>query len=159
MAGRTLRRILLTAVVIAALAAIPTPGYAATLTQVGNFGSNPGNLAMYSYRPDGLPTGAPLVVALHGCTQNAADYFGHAGWQKYADLWHFALVFPEQKSANNANSCFNWFQSGDTARGQGEALSIRQMVAYALDTWGMDPTRTFVTGTVARPTYPARTSA
>ncbi len=137
----------LTALLLAAgLSAMPAAAYAATLTQVTGFGSNPGNLTMYSYRPDGLPAGAPLVVALHGCTQNANDYFGHAGWQKYADLWHFALVFAEQKSANNANSCFNWFESGDTARGQGEALSIAQMASYAVSTYHLNGSRVYVTG-------------
>ena len=33
------------------------------------FGANPGALTMLSYAPAGLPPGAPLVVALHGCTQ------------------------------------------------------------------------------------------
>jgi poly(hydroxyalkanoate) depolymerase family esterase len=127
-------------------ATAPRPASAASLTSVSSFGSNPGNLSMYSYRPDGLPSGAPLVVAMHGCTQNATDYFGHSGWQKYADLWKFAVVFPEQKSANNGQSCFNWFQPGDTARGQGEALSIKQMVDYAVANYGSTPSRVYVTG-------------
>jgi feruloyl esterase len=129
-----------------ALSTVATPAYAATLTSVASFGSNPGNLTMYSYRPDGLPSGAPLVVAMHGCTQNANDYFTNSGWRKYADLWHFALVLPEQKSANNSSSCFNWFETGDTARGGGEALSIRQMVDYAVANYGTDASRVYVTG-------------
>jgi poly(hydroxyalkanoate) depolymerase family esterase len=119
---------------------------AATLTQVTGFGSNPGALAMYSYLPTGLPSGAPLVVALHGCTQSATDYYTNAGWPKYADLYHFGLVFPQQSSANNSTSCFNWFQSGDYTRGQGEALSIKQMVDYAVAHYGSDPHRVYVTG-------------
>jgi poly(hydroxyalkanoate) depolymerase family esterase len=119
---------------------------AATLTRVTGFGSNPGALNMYSYLPTGLPSGAPLVVALHGCTQSASDYYAHAGWPKYADLYHFALVFPEQTSANNATSCFNWFQPGDYGRGQGEALSIKQMVDYAVANYGSDTHRVYVTG-------------
>jgi poly(hydroxyalkanoate) depolymerase family esterase len=128
------------------LAGVPRPAQAASLTTVSGFGANPGNLSMYSYRPDGLPSGAPLVVAMQGCTQNATDYFGHSGWQKYADLWKFALVLPEQKSGNNAQSCFNWFQPSDTARGQGEALSIKQMVDYAVATYGVNRSRVYVTG-------------
>ena len=122
------------------------PARAATLQPVGSFGSNPGNLAMYSYVPDGLPSGAPLVVVLHGCTQNATTYHANSGWQKFADAWRFVLVYAEQKTANNANRCFNWFQSGDTARGQGEALSIRQMVTQAIAGYGSDPARVSVTG-------------
>jgi poly(hydroxyalkanoate) depolymerase family esterase len=146
---RILRLILAAFAALAAAVAITTvstPAYAATLTTVSSFGSNPGNLTMYSYRPDGLPSGAPLVVAMHGCTQNANDYFTNSGWRKYADLWHFALVLPEQKSANNSTSCFNWFETGDTARGGGEALSIKQMVDYAVANYGTDASRVYVTG-------------
>jgi poly(hydroxyalkanoate) depolymerase family esterase len=135
---------------------------AAGLVQITGFGSNPGNLTMYSYRPAGLGSGRPLVVALHGCTQSATDFFQHAGWPKYADVWRFGLVLAEQKTANNIRSCFNWFEPADTTRGQGEALSIKQMVDHAVARLGADPRRVFVTGlsaggamtTVMLATYP-----
>ncbi|HEX6500550.1 MAG TPA: PHB depolymerase family esterase [Micromonosporaceae bacterium] len=150
MAGTVLRRIARAATVLLlggfGIVASALPAHAASLTKVSSFGSNPGALNMYSYRPDGLPSGAPLVVALHGCTQSASDYFTNAGWQKYADLWKFALVFAEQTSSNNSSKCFNWFQTGDTTRGQGEALSIKQMVDYAISNYGSDPKRVYVTG-------------
>ncbi|RZU77344.1 feruloyl esterase [Micromonospora kangleipakensis] len=137
-----------TAVVLAAAAALAAavPAQAATLTQVTGFGSNPGNLSMYAYRPDGLPANAPAVVLLHGCTQNAAGYFANSGWQKYADLWKFALIVPQQSSANQSLSCFNWFTEGDINRGQGEALSIRQMVDYAKSNYGLDGNRIHISG-------------
>lgn len=122
------------------------PARAAGLTQVTGFGSNPGALAMYSYRPDGLPSGAPLVVELHGCTQNASTYFANSGWREMADRHGFALVLAQQSSSNNSSSCFNWFQASDTARGQGEALSIKQMTDYAVSSYGLDSSRVYVTG-------------
>jgi feruloyl esterase len=118
----------------------------ATLNPVTGFGSNPGNLTMYHYKPDGLADGHPLVVLLHGCTQNANGYFANSGWRKYADARGFALLLAQQGSANNALSCFNWFQAGDIARGQGEAASIRNMVAYADASLGADGARVFVSG-------------
>ncbi|MEU5721603.1 PHB depolymerase family esterase [Micromonospora sp. NPDC047738] len=135
-------------IVLAAAAALTAalPAQAASLTQVTGFGSNPGNLAMYAYRPDGLPANAPAVVLLHGCTQNAGGYFANSGWQKYADLWKFALIVAQQPAANNSSSCFNWFETGDTARGQGEALSIKQMVDYARTNYGTDAARVYVSG-------------
>lgn len=141
-----LAAVLTAAVTAAGVAVTSTPAYAASLTPVSSFGSNPGNLEMYAYRPDAMPSGAPLVVALHGCTQNATDYFTNSGWRKYADLWRFALVLPQQKTANNSNACFNWFEVGDTARGQGEALSIKQMVDYAANNYGISRSRVYVTG-------------
>ncbi len=122
------------------------PAQAATLQQVSSFGSNPGALAMYSYRPDGLPAKAPVVVLLHGCTQDATTFFTNSGWRKYADQHAFALVLPQQSTANNSSKCFNWFQSGDVTRGQGEAASIASMVDYAVTTYGSDAARAFVSG-------------
>lgn len=142
-----MRRVLTALLLLAGLAALPaTPAYAAGLTPVTGFGSNPGALAMYAYRPDGLAAGAPLVVALHGCTQSAQDYHDHAGWAKFADAYGFTVVYPQQSTANNATSCFNWYQTGDTTRGQGEVLSVKQMVDYAVATYGSDPSRVYVTG-------------
>ncbi|MGN9808810.1 extracellular catalytic domain type 1 short-chain-length polyhydroxyalkanoate depolymerase [Micromonospora sp. BQ11] len=130
----------------AAVVAVSAPAQAASLTQVTGFGSNPGNLAMYAYRPDNLPANAPVVVLLHGCTQNATGYFNGTGWQKYADQWKFVVIVAGQSSANQSNSCFNWFVEGDIRRGQGEALSIKQMVDHARTTYGTDPGRVFVSG-------------
>ncbi|WCN80098.1 extracellular catalytic domain type 1 short-chain-length polyhydroxyalkanoate depolymerase [Micromonospora sp. LH3U1] len=134
------------ALAVTGAVAIAAPAQAATLTQVTGFGSNPGNLAMYAYRPDSLPANSPAVVLLHGCTQNASGYFANSGWQKYADQWKFALIVAQQPSGNNANSCFNFFEAGDTARGQGEALSIKQMVDHAKANFGVNGSRVFVSG-------------
>ncbi|HEX5119439.1 MAG TPA: PHB depolymerase family esterase [Pseudonocardiaceae bacterium] len=147
--SRTVRRRMLTggaAALLATALAVAPAAHAAGLTQVTNFGANPGNLAMFSYVPTGLPAGAPLVVALHGCTQTATDYFTDSGWPQFADQWGFAVVFPQQSTANNAESCFDWWTPSDDGRGQGEAASVRQMVSFAETTYGVDPARIFVTG-------------
>ncbi|HET6782898.1 MAG TPA: PHB depolymerase family esterase [Pseudoxanthomonas sp.] len=115
-------------------------------TEVTGFGSNPGNLRMFKYVPSGLPTNAPLVVAMHGCSQSAASYDAETGWQMLAQRWQFALLLPQQQSANNSSTCFNWFEAGDTARGSGEALSIKQMVDRMRTDHGSDPARVYVTG-------------
>ena len=119
---------------------------AAGLEKVGDFGSNPGGLSMYRYAPDGLPAGSPVVVVLHGCTQDAATYFEGAGWKSFADSAGFSVVAAQQEQGNNINKCFNWFQSGDVARGQGEAASIKQMVDRTVADLDGDASRVFVTG-------------
>ncbi|WP_458095697.1 extracellular catalytic domain type 1 short-chain-length polyhydroxyalkanoate depolymerase [Roseomonas sp. WA12] len=116
------------------------------LVEVSGFGSDPGSLRMLTHVPEGLAPGAPLVVALHGCTQTAAGYDEGTGWSAMADRLGFALLLPEQRRANNAHLCFNWFEPGDTVRDSGEALSIRQMIASMIRTHGLDPSRVFVTG-------------
>ncbi|MFD4594435.1 extracellular catalytic domain type 1 short-chain-length polyhydroxyalkanoate depolymerase [Streptomyces rubiginosohelvolus] len=119
---------------------------AAALERVTSFGANPGGLNMYVYRPAALPANAPVVVALHGCTQSAQVYSDNAGLNTFADRHGFLVVYAETTAANNANKCFNWFQPGDTRRGQGEAASIRQMVAHAATAYGADTGRVQVTG-------------
>lgn len=116
------------------------------LAEVTGFGNNPGNLKMFVYAPERLAPKPALVVVLHGCTQTAAGYDIGSGWSKLAQRYGFVLVMPEQKRANNGNTCFNWFVSDDISRDSGEALSIRQMVEYAAIAHGVDPARIYITG-------------
>lgn len=111
-----------------------------------SFGSNPGQLNAWTYVPESAAPGAPLVVVLHGCTQNAAGYDESSGWSRLADQHGFVLLYPEQQRSNNPNLCFNWFSVDDAAREKGEALSIRQMVTGVQARHGTNPRRTFVTG-------------
>ena len=126
--------------------AAPLPAASDHLAETVSFGPNPGALRMFTYLPPALPDHCPLVVVLHGCTQSAAGYDLGAGWSTLADRFGFALLLPEQQRANNPNGCFNWFQPGDIERGQGEAASIRQMVATMIADHGLDPARVFITG-------------
>jgi poly(hydroxyalkanoate) depolymerase family esterase len=117
-----------------------------SLVETKQFGTNPGDLRMFSYVPAGLPASAALVVVLHGCGQTAAGYDVGAGWSTLAKHYGFALLMPEQQSVNNAHGCFNWFNPEDTKRGHGEACSIRQMTARMVADHKIDKHRIFVTG-------------
>jgi poly(hydroxyalkanoate) depolymerase family esterase len=133
------------------------------LTPVASFGSNPGNLTMYSYVPSGLSGTVALVVAMHGCSQTASTYATQSGWGKLADRHKFIVIYPEQITANNSSKCFNWFDATDQSKDQGEALSIKQMVDYMKLHYAIDTTQIFVTGlsagagmtSVMLATYPA----
>lgn len=107
---------------------------------------NPGGLTARVHVPTGLQGPAPLVVVLHGCTQNAAVYDHGSGWSRLADRHGFILLFPEQHRANNPMLCFNWFSAGHSRRGKGEAASIANMIAAMKETHRIDPARIFVTG-------------
>lgn len=158
---------------------LPFLAQAAGLSPVEDFGNNPGKLRMYEYLPTGLKEGAPLVVVLHGCGQNA-DIYGHgAGWVAMADRFGFALVLPEQQEGNNPNKCFNWFNGftwadylpwnypwygSDIDRDNGEAASIVAMLDSSLQRHRLNPRQVFVTGlsgggamtAVMLATYPER---
>ena len=116
------------------------------LRELTGFGANPGNLRMFVYVPEDLPPKAPLVIALHGCTQTSAEYDHGTGWSSLADSLGFAVVYPQQQPANNPKNCFSWFLPGDIARGHGEALSISEMVEHAIATFAADRRKVFVTG-------------
>jgi feruloyl esterase len=119
---------------------------ASPLVEISGFGTNPGALKMFAYVPEPLPRAPALVVVLHGCGQTATAYDFGTGWSTLAKRYGFALLVPEQQGANNANTCFNWFNPGDVARGRGEAASIRQMVARMVADHKIDSRRIYITG-------------
>ena len=129
------------------------------------FGSNPGNLRMFSYVPESIKPSAPLIVVLHGCKQKAGTFARDAGWLAIADTAELAIVMPEQRGlpsyfhdfyvfpwmtamfgANNQNACFNWFESEDARRDSGEALSIRQMIDAMTQRYSINSRRVYVVG-------------
>jgi poly(hydroxyalkanoate) depolymerase family esterase len=121
-------------------------GAGSPLVEIDGFGTNPGALRMLAYVPEQLPRASALVVVLHGCGQTASGYDFGTGWSTLARRYGFALLMPEQQAANNANTCFNWFNPGDIARGRGEAASIRQMVARMVADHKIDTRRIYITG-------------
>lgn len=112
-----------------------------------SFGSNPGDLRMLVHVPRRDSGGAaPLVVVLHGCGQGAEDFARASGWLDLSEQRGVVLLAPEQVGANNRGRCFRWFEPRQVARDDGEALSIRQMVAAASGAYAIDPQRVFVVG-------------
>ena len=141
-----------------AIAATTSVARAATFAPVADFGANPGALKAYDYIPDGLPADRPLVVVLHGCTQTAMAMQA-GGWDKLADDHGFAVLFPEQQTANNPVRCFNWAgEYGDQAnmtRGQGENASIMAMIDNEIAMHAIDSKRVFVVGLSAGAAFTA----
>jgi poly(hydroxyalkanoate) depolymerase family esterase len=116
------------------------------LTEVTDFGANPGGLRMFTYLPENLPRRPALVVVLHGCGQNAVGYDHGAGWSTLAKHYGFALLMPQQQEINNANTCFNWFNPEDVTRDQGEVASIRRMIDKMAYDHQIHRRRIYITG-------------
>ncbi len=121
-------------------------GFSASLQPVEDFGPNPGQLNMYVYAPDGYQPNSTLVVALHGCVQEASDFDDETGLTMLADRLKFILLFPEQRQANNEKQCFNWFQTQNNKKNQGESGSIRNMIKYVTENYDVDPSNIYVLG-------------
>jgi feruloyl esterase len=116
------------------------------MLESAHFGSNPGNLGMYSCVPERLRNPGALIVALHGCHQTARDFDLATGWSALGREHGFATLFPEQRCDNNPQYCFNWFIERHISRHGGEIASIRGMVEKMLADYGLDSSRVFVTG-------------
>jgi len=114
---------------------------------ISNFGTNPGNLEMYTFS-DSLNSKvkAPLIIVLHGCSQTAEEIEQIAGWGTLAKQHHFNLIFPQQKVSNNASRCFNWFKEDDISPKNGEAESILQMIDFAKTIMNIDTSKIFIVG-------------
>ena len=118
------------------------------LTSWNFTGNNPGNLNAFIYKPSDCSdtVSYPLVVILHGCSQNAKEVAVQSGWMELADSNQFILVFPEQKLSNNMNRCFNWFLEGDIEKGRGEAESVYQIKKSVCDSLKINEEQVFIYG-------------
>lgn len=111
------------------------------------FGSNPGNLKMYYYVPESVKgfKNVPLLVALHGCSQDADELAETTGWNKIADSGKFIILYPEQRRINNPSNCFNWFMEKDYSS-DGEIVSILEMIAKISNLYSIDENNISVYG-------------
>lgn len=63
---------------------------------------------------------AGLVLMLHGCTQTPEDFAAGTNMNAIAEANRLLVAYPAQTRANNAASCWNWFNPADQRRDAGE---------------------------------------
>src|SRR6478735_8821470 len=103
------------------------------------------------YIPKGLrrTTRAPLLLALHGCTQTGLDFAAGTRFNDLADTHKFIVVYPDQAVTHHAQRCWNWFRSGHQLRAAGEpailAGIVRQVVQES-NRWRVNPDRIYAAG-------------
>jgi poly(hydroxyalkanoate) depolymerase family esterase len=126
----------------------PTTGLAATveasLVQVTNFGSNPGNLSMHIYVPAAVKASPGIVVAMHPCGGSGQQFYQSSEFASLADKYGFIVIYP---TSTKKIGCFdNWSDASKKRGGGTDAESIISMVTYAEKQYKGDPNRVYATG-------------
>ncbi len=103
------------------------------------------------YTPPGSNAGAtgkglPLVVMLHGCTQNPDDFAAGTGMNELAREHGFYVLYPAQSADANPQRCWNWFKHTHQSRGRGEAALLASMTLSVIQQHGIDARRVYIAG-------------
>jgi poly(hydroxyalkanoate) depolymerase family esterase len=88
----------------------------------------------------------PLVVMLHGCTQDPVDFASGTQMNQLAEEMHCLVVYPAQSQQANAHRCWNWFSAADQTRDQGEPSIIAGITRDIMASHQVDASQVYVAG-------------
>jgi len=87
-----------------------------------------------------------LLVMLHGCKQNPEDFATGTNMNAVAEANRLIVAYPAQTGANNAASCWNWFNPGDQRRDAGEPAILAGLARELAAEFAIPQGRVFAAG-------------
>ncbi|HMK87711.1 MAG TPA: PHB depolymerase family esterase [Steroidobacteraceae bacterium] len=87
----------------------------------------------------------PLMVMLHGCSQDAHTFAEGTRMNELADSQRFIVLYPQQSRGANPLGCWNWFHR-DVEQGGGEARTIATLVRSVTRRYPVDRSRVYLAG-------------
>lgn len=88
----------------------------------------------------------PLLVMLHGCTQDSRDFAAGTRMNDLAKEQGCFVLYPTQSKKANPQRCWNWFKHSHQQRGRGEPALLVAMARDVMSRHAIDPRRVYVAG-------------
>jgi len=109
--------------------------------------AGPGGTRDYKlFVPSHPQASAPLVVMLHGCTQNPDDFAAGTGMNVLAEREGLFVAYPAQSRSAHPQKCWKWYDPSDQGRESGEAAIIASITRAVMEGYPIDPARVYVAG-------------